>query len=288
MERLGKLWYRFSGCEPNEEQVAVMDPIYDDAFSDLEFYESLWEEKGCRSVEISSVCVRHNQYCHGIQSFYRLTFADGTKVIRPGPENFSSRGFYAHTARSRDTWIHMVTDEFIKGLRIRQGDIVNNITFVTNRREVHCGGWGGISVNMIPDSPSSMRIVAFSGTTCGVCKRIGFHAKHFVWKKLGTYIFVRELVKQGRATVKSTLTDKSSSSISTSALVENASTDIVVKELIHLDEGLFREIITFLIPSMASLSEKGAGNRTCSELGRDTVQNEITSTVFSRGVACGY
>ena len=64
-------------------------------FNDLPFYRRLLAEKGCRSVEISSVCVlENNWYCYGIQAVYQITFQDGRKETREGPENFYTDGYY--------------------------------------------------------------------------------------------------------------------------------------------------------------------------------------------------
>ena len=57
-------------------------------FNDLIFYESLLEKEGCCSAEISSLRIRHNQFCNGIQVVYRLTFVDGRTEKYNGPENF--------------------------------------------------------------------------------------------------------------------------------------------------------------------------------------------------------
>merc|ERR1719413_236992 len=95
--KVEKLCFRFSGCDPTEEQTQVPEEPFGESFNDLGFYRSLLNQEGCVSVEIASVRVRHNSYCHGIQAFYRVRFADGKpERLCPGPEHFSSHGYYSY------------------------------------------------------------------------------------------------------------------------------------------------------------------------------------------------
>ena len=86
--------------------------------------------------------------------------------------------------------------EFIAGLRINQGDMLDGVTFVTNRREVHCGGRGGTfhRYTMLVCSRPSMRIVALAGTVNGVVARVGYYAKSLGWDIVGSFILLRQLV----------------------------------------------------------------------------------------------
>merc|ERR1712125_222977 len=146
---LGRLWFQFSdpifqnrGTFVDRDRVEFLSHLNSNRinrrfeFNDIEFYRSLWTEDGCVKAEISSVCVRHNMYCHGVQAIYRLTFADGRTETREGPRNFFSSGYYYYSTphRSRPiTRVDLEEDEFLTGLRVKQGEIVDAITLVTNR-----------------------------------------------------------------------------------------------------------------------------------------------------------
>lgn len=225
-------------------------------FNDIEFYQSLWKEDGCVKAEISSVCVKHNMYCHGVQAIYSLTFADGRTETRKGPRNFYSSGYYAPHHRSRPiTRVDLEEDEFLTGLRVRQGEIVDSITLVTNRRRVHYGGHGGDWIDSMEDNPPSMRIVAFCGTVKGVCERIGFYARHFGWETVGVYILMRKLVQQGRAEIVylSTRDDSRKKARTTSfstgrpnIFYHSEDFHSTMRRLVTLDDGVFRNVMKFL------------------------------------------
>jgi hypothetical protein len=234
MERPEKLCFRYSGfCYQGSTE--KWEPL-NRSFNDLAFYKNLWNEDGCVSVKIASVRVRHNNYCHGIQAIYEVAFADGTTARHPGPANFSSSGYYSYG--SKDSWIHLEDDEYIQGLKIRQGHIVDRITVVTNHREVHFGGNGGGPVMMMPEIPSSVRVVAFAGLYHGVCCRIAFYATPLAWERIGVYIILRKLVNQGRAVAEVT-----------NAGPNEITAGMIVHQVISLDEGPFRNIMEFMTPT---------------------------------------
>jgi len=253
MERAEKLQFRLSGCM--EEQTNVLERN-NKSFNDLDFYRYLWNQDGCVSVKIASVRVHHNFFCHGIQTIYEISFADGRTTRHPGPENISSRGYYSYRGPNRgqetDTWIHLDgDDEYIQGLKIRQGYVVDRITVVTNRREVHCGGNGGVPWTMMAEIPSSVRVVAFAGLFNGVCSRIGFYAKPLTWERIGVYVCLRELVNQDRAVAKARPTKESAP-----GSIRNITTSTIVQGLISLDEGVFRNTMAFLTPMEVRWSDK--------------------------------
>lgn len=208
-------------------------------FNDLPFYRQLLAEKGCRSVEIASVCVLVNRrYCYGIQAVYQITFQDGRKETREGPENFYTDGYYgSFTARSRK-WMHLEDDEYFTSLIVNQGDILDGITFVTNRRKVHFGGNGGHTVELMVSDPSSTKIVAFCGTVDGICQRLGCYAIDIRWERLGTYILTRHLVNENRAKV--------AAAAGTKRLPSSPDFSLTIRELNKLDEGVFRKVMKFL------------------------------------------
>jgi len=269
---LGRLWFQFSdpisqnrGTYVDRDYVQFFSNLNGSRmngsfeFNDIEFYRSLWKEDGCVKAEISSVCVRHNMYCHGVQAIYRLTFADGRTETREGPRNYFTSGYYFYAAfhRSRPiTRVDLEEDEFLTGIRVKQGEIVDGITLVTNRRRVHCGGQGGDWIDWIEDNPPSMRIVAFCGTEKGVCERIGFYAKVFAWETIGVYILMRKLVQQGRAEIVSLSTrdgnvskEARRTSFSTqrpNIFYHSEDFQFAMQRLVTLDDGVFRNVMKFL------------------------------------------
>ena len=126
---------------------SVRSPHY---FNDFDIYHQLRSEKGCQRVEIDSIEVLHNNFCHGLQVTYRSISDDGhTKFVKCLPHFFSS-GYYAyHTGPAKNSWVHLESGEYLRSLRLQQGDIVDGITFVTNHREIHCGGYGGSFLHSI-------------------------------------------------------------------------------------------------------------------------------------------
>ena len=218
-------------------------------FNDFDFYKSLCENERCLKVEIASICVRHNRFCHGFQVIYRSTFADGTTRRSNGPKNFFAGGYYAGSGgKAKNTWVRLEDGEFIAGLRINQGEILDGITFVTNRREIHCGGRGGGFHTMGCRRPS-MRMVALTGTVNGVeplVAKVGYYAKSVGWEIVGPFILLRQLVnnKEERAAP----IDYTAVSIARRAKDKRSlRIQATINELIALPDGVFQIVLQFLI-----------------------------------------
>lgn len=172
----------------------------DTDFDDLNFYISLCRTEGCVKVDISNVQVRHNDFCQGIKTIYELVFIDGSTRTVSAPWHVSSYGYYAYTGRDRVSTLSLLEGEYIRGLSIRQGEIVDRITFVTNLREFHCGGSGGsVLDSMIYPEHPKRKVIAFAGRFDGVLGRVGFHAKSDRWENLRVYILLRWLVDNDQA-----------------------------------------------------------------------------------------
>lgn len=78
-------------CHPITERhadIMVRNRKNKRVFNDVSFYLSLKQLENCKSVDITSLVIRHNDYCHGIQATYRVTYMDGTTELREGPKNF--------------------------------------------------------------------------------------------------------------------------------------------------------------------------------------------------------
>lgn len=210
-QEMDQLHFRYSNHEYgsiiqtiSENYNQALLPVRGRTFNGIDFYQALCAEHQCIQVEIASFTVRHNDFCHGVQATYRLTFTNGPTQRRKGPRNFSSSGFYANhgPTRTRNTTFKLHDGEYIRGLRLNQGEIVDGITFVTNRRELHCGGRGGIQRDaMVYPHPSKYRVVAFAGIFNGVLAQVGYYAKSICWEIVRDYVMLRWLVDMDRASV---------------------------------------------------------------------------------------
>lgn len=225
------------------------------SFNDTPFYQSLWNETGCRSVEISSVCIYHTGLygIYEMQSFYRIIFADGAKVIRAGPEHIGT----GDTKTVEVNRLVLKENEFIQGIHVAQVKcnlLIYGIAFVTNQREVNFGCHGTKKmvylVNMIPEEPELTKVVTFSGEKDRSLYLIGFTTEAFAWKAIGTHICLRELVAQGRAAAKPSIEEDVTVAASPGRCNQHNS---VMQRWIALDDAdIFRYILKFLIPTRGS------------------------------------
>jgi hypothetical protein len=178
----------------------VMEVMGSDSFfNDFDFYKSLLDVHNCISVDISKIKVWHTNYCKGFQVIYRSTFRNGSIQTNVGPRNFYNTGYYSYHAGTQNTCGELILEEreYIMGLKVIQGEVLDGVTFVTNLREVHFGGHGGNSHDIILNP--GMKIIALTGTVFGVVNRVGFYAKPRVWMIIGHYVMLRWLIGQNRA-----------------------------------------------------------------------------------------
>jgi len=122
-------------------------------------------------------------------------------------------------------------------IRTRQGEITDQIIFITNQRTLSFGGNGGSGEDMSTPPDLSRRIVAFVGTSKWVLEKLGAISVSRNWEEVGPLILLRTLVEKRRASV--VLQDGSGT-----ALGEE---DAVVQRLItNTDGDLFKRIVSFL------------------------------------------
>jgi len=150
----------------------------DEQFDNLNLYQSLYEVKGCVKVEIANIIVKNNEYIQGMTVNYRSTFVNGETVDTCGESN-ASRTHRLYTGDSTtETAFNLNDGEYIQGLRLQQGDVLDSITFLTNHRELKVGGEGGSGVDLRCPHPTRYRIVAFNGFFGnGALARVGFHSR---------------------------------------------------------------------------------------------------------------
>jgi hypothetical protein len=206
-------------------------------FSDLGYYQCLCAEPDCVSVQISRVRCLCSRYFMGIEVVYRSTFTNGTTKESEAPKRSFTAGYYSLLGGEPEANdLELEDDEFITGLHLNQGAIMDGVTFVTNRREVHFGGYGGSTHDRtLSNNLDMFRIVAFTGTASGVMHRIGFFAEGIPWGAVRSVVMLRWLVEQNRAAPRD---------------AEVTQEQLVVRALVGgvLPNDIFEEVLKFLIP----------------------------------------
>ena len=208
------------------------------SFNDLDFYMSLCAREGCTKVEICHIDVYHNDdYCYGLQATYRLTLTNGSTHHDATPMHLYNSGYYSCYGVSHQiSTITLQKGEYLAEIRTRQGEITDQITFITNQRTLSFGGNGGSGEDMSDPPDLSRRIVAFVGTSKGVLEKLGAISVSCNWEEVGHLVLLRTLVERNRASV---LLDDSDAAL--------GDDDAVVQRLItNTDEDLFKRIISFL------------------------------------------
>jgi hypothetical protein len=179
-------------------------------FNDLSMYRWLKSIKGCVRVDLAQVLVYHNDsFVFGLQSVYRVTYSNHESRHIAAEKHVYASGFYAHLRGSTVSTLDLKDNEFIMDARTRQGEIVDEVTFVTNLRTVSFGGNGGI------EQPSNQehfatgvmsRVVAFTGTKAGALERLGFFLEPVNWEAIRAVVLTRKLFDESRAHTDETQT----------------------------------------------------------------------------------
>jgi hypothetical protein len=180
-------------------------PIENDYFNDFAFYQSLKNKEKYTKVELKEVRCYHNSFVLGLRAIYRCTFASGhgETELCSAPVHIYDVGWYGTTGRVVASTLDIDVDggEYLETVRTRQGDILDQLIFVTNRREVAFGGLGGdgeqIGYGAIPRKGVN-KVVAFAGMEwAGNFRRIGFYTEFMDnWDILKPLILAREHVKK--------------------------------------------------------------------------------------------
>ena len=218
-------------------------------FNDLSMYTWLKKEssdKRCVTVELARVRVYHsNMFVFGLQSIYRVTFnaneSNNQRVSRlvAAEKHVYASGIYAQERTCTVSTLELDHDEFIVDVRTRQGEVVDQVTFVTNLRSVSYGGYGG------QEQPTSQghfgngvrsRVVAFTGTHAGALERLGFFMEPANWEAIRAIVLTRKLLEDSRAQ-----TDETNISSWTK---ERA---VVHAFLTHASGDIFRRVARYLI-----------------------------------------
>uniref|UniRef100_A0A7S4SRI8 Jacalin-type lectin domain-containing protein n=1 Tax=Ditylum brightwellii TaxID=49249 RepID=A0A7S4SRI8_9STRA len=204
-------------------------------FNDMDFYMRLKNRENTVKVELSGVRCRCSRYLFGICSRYTVKLLDGSLHYEWAPSHFFEQGYYSyHGGERQELTLELREGEYISGINIRQGEILDGLALVTNQRTVQFGGSGGSFASMSPPEPTQ-RIIAFAGTARGVMGRIGFFAEKISWEILGPLIMLRWLHEQNRATRSIPDTDCTQS-------------QFAVWNLLNSSDDIFRRILCFLKP----------------------------------------
>jgi hypothetical protein len=239
-------------CHPITERhadIMVRNRKNKRVFNDVSFYLSLKQLENCKSVDITSLVIRHNDYCHGIQATYRVTYMDGTTELREGPKNFFSNGYYAYgggRSRIRDTTIALSHDEYIQAIRVNQGEILDGILVITNQRMLHVGGPGGGDPVDVLTTASNQKVVAFAGTIHGIWHRLGCYTINRGWETVGPYVLLRKLVRDDRAHALRPRSGPVTRLSKTKDTKDSGLILSIVENLEVFHEDIFRHVMRFL------------------------------------------
>lgn len=168
-------------------------------FNDLSIYINLRARDGCIKVALRSIVVTHSDsYCMGVRAIYQLSFLGGRTTTVQAPKHVYNGGFYSyHGGLPRVSRLELEDGEYLAQIRTRQGEVTDQITFVTNLRTVSFGGSGGDEEDLPVDL--SQRIVAFVGTSAGVLERLGAVSTALNWETVGHVVLLRALIEKSRA-----------------------------------------------------------------------------------------
>jgi len=210
-------------------------------FNDLQKYLTLCVEG---KVDIRRITVfQSRRYCMGVKVEYSCS--DNWHVA---DTHVSNHGYYAHNGgRMKESVLNFADDEYLCEVRTRQGDITDQITFCTNKRTVSFGGTGGDpDPRDVSNTPVDLtkRVVALVGSFHGVLSRIGTVSILRNWEIISDFVLVRELVESSRAS------PKPRKRVTFFQNVEKE--EAVLQELMKVDTGIFRHVLSFLIANVAS------------------------------------
>lgn len=205
-------------------------------FNDYSLYKWLKSTQGCSRVELGKLLVFHSDYfVFGLQSVYRVTYYNGESREIAAEKHVYASGFYAHGGPPKVTMLELEPNEFIQKVVTRQGEIVDQLTFVTNMRRVSLGGTGGMQQEEVEHFDGVMsRIVAFTGTKAGALERIGYFLEPVNWEEIRSVVLTRKLLEKGRAESISNETSKEEPTLLNSVLTK-------------ADDDVFQTVIGFLI-----------------------------------------
>ena len=216
-------------------------------FNDLSLYNWLKSRKGCASVDLIRVTVFYNNmFVFGLQATYRATMSNGVYQDMAAERHFFRSGIYGSMGGSpKMSVVELAEDEYIKDVRTRQGELVDRVMFVTNRRTIAFGGTGGVPERPRDYSGEIMsRVIAFTGTkAAGGLERLGYYLEPINWAAIRPMVLMRKLLELDRAELSSSSHQELSKDEAVTAMV-----------LMYADDDIFRNVLSF---NTLPLAEEG-------------------------------
>ena len=216
-------------------------------FDGIDLYQKLLSKKDVVKVELAGVLVKYNSFsCKGLASAYRITYADGRTKIYKDKGNFQE-SWHRHNSSER---LMLKDGEFICGLYLNQGEIIDGITFVTNRRQVHIGSGKSNFIDMTCPIKKRQRIIAFAGQfrrIDGVLSRIGYYSvKTGGWETVREYIMLRWLLENNRA--------EEYTSFDSRVLLKAHKDQVCIRWVVNPDtpKDIVRQVLRYLFYTMPS------------------------------------
>ena len=210
-------------------------------FNDLSLYRWLSANKDCASVDLAKVVCYHNDlFVLGLQAIYRATYSSGESREIAADKHVCASGFHQTMGGVLQVaTLELASNEFIRDVRTGQGEIVDQLTFVTNQREVSFGGTGGMAE---PSQGSRLfqvgvtsRVIAFAGTKAGGLERLGYFVEPVNWEAIKHVVLTRALVEGQRAhSDESSRRNWNRKETIVNALLTQANDDIFRTVLSHL------------------------------------------------------
>jgi hypothetical protein len=239
-------------------EVEAIGERWSPTFNDLSCYLLLRAQDGCTMVELSYIDIYHSSgFCMGLQVTYRSKFSNGSTSLSSASTHCYNSGFYSyHGGHMQVSRLTFGDGEYLAEVRTRQGEITDQITFLTNLRTVSFGGNGGTGEDMSLPVNQKRRIVAFIGCSRGVLGRLGAISISYNWVILGPIVLLFELVERHRASsvapLKTCFSLVPSCFSSSHRASENSRqlTNEAVQVLLEMRRGykhLFRRTLLFLV-----------------------------------------
>jgi len=208
-------------------------------FNDLGCYLNLCAQEGCARVELCAIDIHHNSmFCMGIRAIYRSIFSNGSTALSSALAHVYCKGYYSDRGENVEvSRLTLEPGEHLAEIRTRQGEITDQITFLTNLRTVSFGGGGGNGKDVSIPVDKTRKIIAFVGTSNGVLERLGAISVLANWEVIGHIVILRELLEKRRASLPQTVSlNKEEAVIQT--LVSSVSDDVFKLTLSFLAPGV--------------------------------------------------
>ena len=231
------------------------------AFNDSNVYKTLKSTKGCVRVDIARVLLHlsNHKQIMGLQVHYRSTFSDGSTITTLADNHLFSKEFANSPNATFNTQEFVLADdEYITDVLTCRDDVVDQVTFVTNKgRKESFGRHNMLAVQQMPrDRQLHARVISLCGTQQGGLHRLGFVAElPRNWNEIGHLIILRQLLEKDRAQTKKEKSKRFRRDTFRRAFTlgrrrsVKKSFPMCMEILFAQPEDVFRYVLTFLAPN---------------------------------------